>query len=87
MPPEVEIELGRGTNGDPEQEYRGIPSSEVAAATMKALKNDKYEIFIGEAKRLIEGSKRNSKRHFKNLMTDDSYKEIRRCIGVTSKVI
>ena len=58
VPPAVDTELGKGTTGDSEQEYRGIPPSEVAVATMKALKNNEYEIVVGEAKGLVEGSRK-----------------------------
>jgi uncharacterized oxidoreductase len=72
VPPAVDTELGKGTTGEPEQEYRGIPPFEVAAATLKALKKDKYEIIIGEAKGLVEGPKRTSRRRFKDLIAGDA---------------
>jgi uncharacterized oxidoreductase len=69
VPPAVDTELGKGTTG--ESEYRGIPPSEVAEETIKALKNNKYEVVIGEAKGLVEGSRRASKRHSKNSIAGD----------------
>jgi uncharacterized oxidoreductase len=67
VPPAVDTELGKGTTGDSEQEYRGIPPSDVAVATMNALKNDEYEIVVGEAKGLVEGSRKNFEKTFQEL--------------------
>jgi uncharacterized oxidoreductase len=67
VPPAVETQLGKRTTGEPEEAYGGIPPSEVAEATLKALGNDKYEIVIGEAKGLVEGSKKDFGRTFQNL--------------------
>lgn len=46
---------------------RGIPPSEVAAASMKALETDKYEVAVGMAKNLIMGSKSNPEQVFLNM--------------------
>jgi len=67
VPPAVDTELGRDTTGASEQGYRGILPSEVAEATMKALKNDEYEIVIGEAKGLVEGSRKDFEKTFQEL--------------------
>jgi uncharacterized oxidoreductase len=67
VPPAVDTELGKGTTDASEPGYRGIPPSEVAAAAMKALKNDEYEIVIGEAKNLRDGSRRNFEKTFEEL--------------------
>ena len=67
VPPAVETELGKGTTGASEQEYKGILPSEVAAATMKAFENDEYEIVIGEAKGLVEGSRKDFEKIFQEL--------------------
>jgi len=67
VPPAVDTELGKGTTGDSEQEYRGIAPSEVAVATMKSLKNNEYEIVVGEAKSLVEGSKKAFEKTFQEL--------------------
>jgi uncharacterized oxidoreductase len=67
VPPAVDTELGNGTTGGSEQEYRGILPSEVAAATLEALKNDKYEVVIGEAKTLVEGSRKDFENVFQEL--------------------
>jgi uncharacterized oxidoreductase len=50
VPPMVDTELGKGTTEEGEQEYRGIPPSEVAKAVMTAVPKDEYEIVVGEAK-------------------------------------
>jgi uncharacterized oxidoreductase len=67
VPPAVDTELGKGTTGESEQEYRGIPASEVADAVLKALKNNKYEVVIGEAKGLVQGAKTDFKKAFQRL--------------------
>lgn len=66
VPPAVDTELGKGTTGDT-KEYRGMPPSEVAAATIKALQNDEYEIVIGEAKGLVAGAKKDFAKAFQDL--------------------
>ena len=67
VPPAVETELGQSSTGDAEQESRGIPPAEVAAATMKALKDNEYEIVVGEAKGLVEGSRKDFEATFQEL--------------------
>jgi uncharacterized oxidoreductase len=67
VPPAVDTELGKGTTGDSEQEYRGIAPSVVAAVTLEALKNDEYEVVIGEAKGLVERSKKDFEKAFQEL--------------------
>jgi len=64
VPPAVDTELGGGSASE---EYKGIPASEVAAATMKALAKDKYEIIVGEARNLVSGSKKNFAKAFGEL--------------------
>jgi uncharacterized oxidoreductase len=67
VPPAVDTELGKDTTGESDQEYRGIPPGEVAAATLQALKNDEYEIVIGEAKGLVEGARKDFGKTFQEL--------------------
>jgi uncharacterized oxidoreductase len=67
VPPAVDTELGKGTTGESEQEYRGIPPREVAVATLKALKNDEYEVVIGDAKGLVRGSRTDFEKTFQEL--------------------
>jgi uncharacterized oxidoreductase len=67
VPPAVDTELGKGATGGSEQEYRGILPSEVAAATLQALKNDEYDVVIGEAKGLVDGSRKDFEKAFQEL--------------------
>ena len=67
VPPAVDTQLGKGDAGDSEQDYRGNPPSEVAEATLKAFKNDEFEIIIGEARGLVEGSRTDFERAFQEL--------------------
>lgn len=67
IPPMVDTELGKGTTEEGDQEFRGIPPSEVAAATLTAIANDEYEIVVGEAKGLVMGSRTNPEQAFKNI--------------------
>ena len=67
VPPAVNTELGRGTTGASEQEYRGISPSQVAAATLQALHNDEYEVVIGEAQGLVEASRKDFEKAFQEL--------------------
>ncbi len=67
VPPAVDTELGKSTTSGSEQEYRGIPPSVVAAATLETLKNDEYEVVIGEAKGLVERSKKDFEKAFQEL--------------------
>ncbi len=52
IPPTVDTELDRGTRGQKRQDYRGIPPSDVAEATLDGMANDEYEIVAGQAKGL-----------------------------------
>jgi len=67
VPPAVQTELGKGTTDESEQEYMGIPPSEVARVTLRALENDEYEIVIGEAKGLVQGSRKDFESAFQEL--------------------
>jgi uncharacterized oxidoreductase len=67
IPPMVDTELGKGTTEKGDQEYRGIPPSEVASATLRAMANDEYEIVVGAAKGLLIGSRTNPEQAFQNL--------------------
>ena len=67
VPPAVDTELGKGTTSDESQEYRGMPPSVVAEATIKALAKNEYEIIVGEAKGLVEGARTNPEQTFQNL--------------------
>ena len=67
MPPIVDTELDRGAREEREQEYRGIAPFEVAKVTLKAFENDDYEVAIGMAQYLRDGSRNNPEQTFKNM--------------------
>jgi uncharacterized oxidoreductase len=67
VPPMVDTELGKGTTGEGDHKFRGIPPSEVAAAALAAMANNEYEIVVGDAKRLVTGSRTNPEQAFKNI--------------------
>jgi uncharacterized oxidoreductase len=52
IPPTVDTDLDRGARARRGQTERGIPSSEVAKATMAGLESDNFEIVVGEARNL-----------------------------------
>ena len=63
----MDTELGKGTTSDRAQEYRGIPPSIVAEATVKSLAKDEYEIVIGEATDLLTGARTNPEKTFNSI--------------------
>ena len=67
VPPMVDTELGKGTAEEGDQGYRGIPPSEVAKATLKAMANNEYEIVVGEAKGLVMGARTNPELAFQKI--------------------
>jgi len=67
IPPAVETELGKNPDGAEENSYHGIKPEVVAAAVLQALEKDEYEIAVGEARGLVEGSRRNFTETFKRL--------------------
>ncbi len=67
IPPAVDTELGQDSTSETEQEYRGIPPAEVAEAVLKGLKNDEYEIAVGEARDLMASAKKNFSKVFEQL--------------------
>jgi uncharacterized oxidoreductase len=67
VPPAVDTELGKGTTEEGEHEYRGIPPSEVARATLAAVANNEYEILVGEVKDLVMGARTNPEQAFQNI--------------------
>lgn len=67
VPPAVDTELGKRTTEDTEHEYKGIPPSEIATATLTALANNEYEIVVGEAKGLVMGARTNPEQAFQNI--------------------
>jgi uncharacterized oxidoreductase len=67
VPPAVDTELGKGTTEEGDQEYRGIPPSEVAKAALTAMANNEYEIVVGEAKGLVMGARTNPELTFQKI--------------------
>ena len=67
VPPAVDTELGKISTSDEAQEYRGIPPSDVASATLKALAKNEYEILVGEARDLVKGARTNPEQAFLNI--------------------
>ena len=67
VPPAVDTELGKGTAEDTDHEYKGIPPSEIARATLAALATNEYEIVVGEAKGLVMGARTNPEQAFQNI--------------------
>lgn len=65
-PPIVKTELHREARARKQSE-RGIPSSEVAIAAMKAIKNNHYETIVGQAK-VLKGASRLAPRFFHYLL-------------------
>ncbi|MGD1118831.1 MAG: SDR family oxidoreductase [Dehalococcoidales bacterium] len=66
IPPAVQTELG-GVDGEAGDSYGGIQPAELAAEFLPALAKDQYEIPVGEAKGLVQGSKTNFEQLFQNL--------------------
>jgi len=64
IPPMVDTELDKGRRGKSD---RGIQPSEVAKATLNALKNDKFEQAVGMAEGLRAASKNNFDKMFNNM--------------------
>jgi uncharacterized oxidoreductase len=54
IPPSVDTELGHDRRADKTQTHGGIPVSEFLAEAMEAIKNDKLEAAISDAKNLHE---------------------------------
>ena len=67
IPPIVDTELDKGARGERGQQDRGIPPSEVARATLKALENEEYELAVGMAENLRMGSRNNPEQTFQNI--------------------
>jgi len=67
IPPMVDTKLDKGARGERGQEDRGIPPAEVAKATIKALKNNEYEVAVGMAQNLRSGARSNPEQTFQNM--------------------
>lgn len=66
IPPAVETELGR-EEGDEEPGYPGMKPAVLAQEVLESLAKDKYEIPVGEAKGLVEGSCRDFQKAFDDM--------------------
>lgn len=67
IPPMVDTELDKGAREEREQEDRGIPPTEVAKATIKALGNDEFEVAVGMAQDLRMGARSNPEQEFQDM--------------------
>ena len=67
IPPTVDTELDKGTRAQRNVTCRGIPPSEVATATMKALSDNQYEYAVGQAQSLVEASRNNFDEQFNRM--------------------
>jgi len=67
IPPTVDIELEKGARDERGQTDKGIPPSEIAKATLKALENDEFEIAIGMAQNLRMGARNNPEKVFQSI--------------------
>jgi uncharacterized oxidoreductase len=59
IPPRVDTDLGYGERGDRGRTAGAISAERVAKEAMASLEKDFYEIAVGAAKDLIEGSRKN----------------------------
>ena len=67
IPSTVDTELDKGMREKRGQTDRGIPPAEVAKAALAGMQEDKYEIPVGMAERLMMGSRNNPEEIFKNM--------------------
>jgi uncharacterized oxidoreductase len=67
IPPTVDTELDRCARERRKQEYRGIQAGEVAEATLAGLAKDDYEITIGQAQGLRNGTREESEQIFQRM--------------------
>ena len=64
MPPMVDTDLDKGARDERGQKDKGIPPSEVAKTTLKALQKDEYEILVGTSQYLQMEARNNSEKIF-----------------------
>ena len=67
IPPMVDTELDRGAREERVQAYRGISTAEYVQATMKGLAEDRFEIAVGQAQGLVQGSRANPDAVFQSM--------------------
>lgn len=67
IPPTVDTELDKGARGRRGQVDRGIPSVEVAQATLQALAADDYELAVGRAEGLRMAARSDPETYFRRI--------------------
>lgn len=67
IPPTTDTELDKGARGRRGQVDRGIPPEEVAKAAIIGIEKDEYEIAVGRAAGLRQGSRENPEQLFQNM--------------------
>jgi uncharacterized oxidoreductase len=67
IPPTVDTELDQGTRKQRRQEYRGVPPSEVAEATLTGMAKEEFEIVIGQAQSLLMLTRQETEQVFQRM--------------------
>lgn len=67
IPPTVDTDLDKGARDRRGQKDRGIPASEVALATLKALEHDEYEKAVGMAEGIRTAVRNNPEQIFQRM--------------------
>ncbi len=67
IPPTVDTELDRGARAQRRQEYRGVPPSEVAEATLAGLDADEFEITVGQSRGLRTNTPQEAEQIFQRM--------------------
>jgi uncharacterized oxidoreductase len=67
IPPTVDTELDRGARAERGQQDLGIPASEVADALLAGMENENFEICVGRAQGLKDGSQQDFESMFRNM--------------------
>ena len=71
LPPWTDTELGGAHEGGEERGYRGAPPAEVAEGCFAALAKDEFEIAVGQAQSLRDGSRKALEKTFQMLNNRD----------------
>jgi uncharacterized oxidoreductase len=67
IPPMVDTDLDRGARAQRGQTDRGIPVEQAASEIMRGLQEDRYELTVGGAQNLIQGSRQNFDKIFSGM--------------------
>lgn len=67
IPPMVNTKLGGNAMQEIPEEERGIPPAELATEVMQSFARDNYEIPVGEAKNLVNATKKDIEQLFQNM--------------------